>query len=300
VKLNIKKIVIGLTVFMLACFITAGAILAVMGNLAIKLEKVDESKSFKPEEINKISIDITSTDIDIISTDEDEITVHFYGEVSTNRDTELPALIAYKTGSELRIEIEKPRIIMVGINIWRAKLDVYVPEDLIETLKVDTVSSDTRMSNLSIKKIIVNTVSGDFKGEALVADGFKLNTTSGDIEINDYKGEVKIGSVSGDVVLGNGDGDDDIEVSTISGNVYVEREDLGNISIETISGEVAVNLSRDAQFYFRANSVSGDIENKFPVEIISSGRTGLEGVAGSDEKEIIVSTTSGDISIGYK
>lgn len=298
--MNIKKIVIGLTVFMLACFITAGAILAVMGNLAIKLEKIDELKSFEPEEIDKISIDVTSTDIEIISTDEDEITVHLYGEVPTNRNTELPALIAYKTGSELRIEIEKPRIIMVGINIWRAKLDVYVPEDLIETLKVDTASSDTRMSNLSINKIIVNTVSGDFKGEALAANSFKLNSTSGDIEIKDHKGEIKIDSVSGDVMLVNGDEDGDIEVSTISGNVYVEREDSCNIRIGTISGEVEINLSGDAQFYFRANSVSGDIENKFPVEIISSGRTGLEGIVGSDEKEIIVSTTSGDISIGYK
>lgn len=298
--MNIKKIVIGLTVFMLACFITAGAILAVMGNLAIKLEKIDESKSFEQEGIDKISIDVTSTDVEIISTDEDEITVHLYGEVPTNRNTELPALIAYKTGSELRIEIEKPRIIMVGINIWRAKLDVYVPEDLIETLKVDTASSDTRMSNLSINKIIVNTVSGDFKGEALAANSFKLNSTSGDIEIKDHKGEIKIDSVSGDVMLVNGDGDGDIEVSTISGNVYVEREDSCNIRIGTISGEVEINLSGDAQFYFRANSVSGDIENKFPVEIISSGRTGLEGIVGSDEKEIIVSTTSGDISIGYK
>lgn len=298
--MNIKKIVIGLIVFMLACFITAGAILAVMGNLAIKLEKIDESKSFEQEGIDKISIDVTSTDVEIISTDEDEITVHLYGEVSTNRNTELPALIAYKTGSELRIEIEKPRIIMVGINIWRAKLDVYVPEDLIETLKVDTASSDTRMSNLSINKIIVNTVSGDFKGEALAANSFKLNSTSGDIEIKDHKGEIKIDSVSGDVMLVNGDGDGDIEVSTISGNVYVEREDSCNIRIGTISGEVEINLSGDAQFYFRANSVSGDIENKFPVEIISSGRTGLEGIVGSDEKEIIVSTTSGDISIGYK
>lgn len=298
--MNIKKIVIGLIVFMLACFITAGAILAVMGNLAIKLEKIDESKSFEQEGIDKISIDVTSTDVEIISTDEDEITVHLYGEVPTNRNTELPALIAYKTGSELRIEIEKPRIIMVGINIWRAKLDVYVPEDLIETLKVDTASSDTRMSNLSINKIIVNTVSGDFKGEALAANSFKLNSTSGDIEIKDHKGEIKIDSVSGDAMLVNGDGDGDIEVSTISGNVYVEREDSCNIRIGTISGEVEINLSGDAQFYFRANSVSGDIENKFPVEIISSGRTGLEGIVGSDEKEIIVSTTSGDISIGYK
>src|SRR4030066_346945 len=220
-KLNIKKLVIWLTVIMVACFITAGIILAVFGNLGITLEKIDETKTIETEGVDEISIDITSTDIDIISTDEGEITVHLYGEVSANSKKELPALIAYKTGKELRIEIARPRMVLIGINIWRTKLDVYVPKDLIETLKIDTVSSDTRISDLNVNKI----------------------------------------------------------------------------NIRTVSGDVEINLSEDARFYIRADSVSGDIKNKFPIKIISSGRTNLEGVVGGDEKEIIVSAPSGDITI---
>lgn len=299
-KLNIKKLVIWLTVIMVACFITAGIILAVFGNLGITLEKIDETKTIETEGVDEISIDITSTDIDIISTDEGEITVHLYGEVSANSKKELPALIAYKTGKELRIEIARPRMVLIGINIWRTKLDVYVPKDLIETLKIDTVSSDTRISDLNVNKINISTVSGDFKGEALITDNLKLNSTSGDINLGDYTGSVKINTVSGDVVLENGSQNDNVEAVTVSGDIYMEQKDSSNINIRTISGDVEINLSEDARFYIRADSVSGDIKNKFPIKIISSGRTNLEGVVGGDEKEIIISTTSGDINIDYR
>ncbi len=299
-KLNIKKIVIWLTVIMIACFITAGIILALIGNLVIALEKIDETKTIEAEGVDEISIDITSTDIDIISTDEGEITAHLYGEVSTNSKKELPALIAYKTGKELRIEIERPRVILIGINIWRAKLDVYIPKDLIETLKINTVSSDTRISDLNVNKINISNVSGDFKGEELVTENLMLNSTSGDINLKDYTGSVKIDAVSGDVVLENGSQNDNVEVVTVSGDIYMEQKDSSNITIRTISGDVEINLSENARFYVRANSVSGDIENKFPIKIISSGRTNLEGVVGGDEKEIIISATSGDISIEHR
>src|SRR4030043_225194 len=222
-KFNIKRFVIWITVFMFAAFITAGIILAVTGNLALAVEQIDESKTFDAQQINKIYVDIVSTDINVIPTCEEEIAVHLYGEVSTNKKMELPSLLAYQSGDELRIEIIQPKTILIGISIWRTKLDIYIPQDSIETLKMDTVSSDASISDL------------------------KLN---------------------------------EINFKTVSGDIYVEQEDSSSMNIRTTSGDIGISFSEDVQFYLKAKTVSGDIENRFPIKITSSSRRDLEGIVG--------------------
>lgn len=298
-KFNVKKFVMWLAIIMFASFATAGIILAVTGNLSIAVEQIDESKTFNTDEISEIYIDMVSTDINIIPTDEDEIRVHFYGEVSTNRKREIPSLVAYRSGDELHIEIIQPKTILIGISIWRTKLDIYIPEDSIEVLKADTISSDTSVNNLKVDEFDLGTVSGDFKGESLFASDLRLNSISGDISLKEYKGDIDINNISGDVVLEGGRQNDNIEVVTVSGDVYIEQEDSSNMNIRTISGGVEINLSEDAQFYLKATTVSGDIETRFSIKIISSGRRDLEGMVGNGEKEINVGTTSGDINIDY-
>jgi len=298
-KFNIKRFVIWITVFMFAAFITAGIILAVTGNIALAVEQIDESKTFEAQGINKIYVDLVSTDIKVIPTDEEEITVHLYGEVSTNKDMELPSLVAYQSGDELRIEIIQKKMIFFGINIWRTKLDIYIPEDSIEVFKADTTSSDMDVSTLKVNEFEFNSVSGDFKGESLSANDIKLKSTSGDISLNDYTGDVDVDLISGDAVLENGGQNENIKIGTVSGDIYIEQEDASNINVRVTSGDIEINLSEDAQFFLNVKTVSGHIENTFPIKITSSGRRNLEGVVGSGEKQIDVSTTSGDISLNY-
>lgn len=300
-KFKIKKFVIFLAIIMVASFVIAGIILVVSGNFSIATEKIDESKTFDVGGINEIYLDMVSTDINIISTDKEEIRVHFYGEVSTNIKKDIPALVAYESGDELRVEIIRPKTIFgIGvINIWRTKLDVYIPEDSIEVLKIETVSADTNISDLKVDKFNLNAVSGDFKGESLFAGDLKIHTISGDISLKDYTGNIDFNTVSGDAVLGGGSQNDNIKVVTVSGEVCIEQEDSSNMNISSISGDVEIDLSEDAWFYLKASTLSGDIENRFPIKIISSGRRDLEGIVGSDEKEITIRTTSGDIDVDY-
>ena len=265
--------------------------------MEIERAQIDESKAFNAQDINKIHIDTASTDINIISTDEEEIGVHFYGEVSTNKKMELPSLIAYESGDELRIGINQPKIILVGISIWNINLDVYVPKDSIETLKIDTVSSNTSISDLKVNEFIFKTVSGDFHGESLFASDLKLGLTSGNVNLKNYTGNIDIKVISGDVVLEDGNQNDNIEIVTTSGNVYVEQEDSSNMNISTTSGDVEINFSEDAQFYLKAKTVSGDVGNRFPITITSTSERYLEGIVGSDEKKINISTTSGNVDI---
>ena len=299
-KFNIKKFVMWIAIVMFASFAIAAIVLVVTGDFSIAREQIDESKTFDVQGVNEIYIDTVSTDINIIPTNKEEIEVHFYGEVSTNIKRVIPSLVAYKSGDELRIEILQPKTFFIGFNIWRTKLDVYIPESSIEALKIETVSSDTSVSNLKVDKFSFGAVSGDFKGESLFASDLKINSISGDISLRDYTGNINVDVVSGDIALVDGSQNDNIEVVKVSGDVYIEQEDSSNMNISSTSGDIEINLSEDAQFYLKAKAISGHIENRFPIKIISSGRRELEGIVGSDEKEIIVSTTSGDIDIDYR
>lgn len=298
-KFNVKKFVMWLAIIMVVSIAIATIVLVVTGDFSIATEQIDESKTFDAGGVNEIYIDTVSTDINIISTDEEEIRVDFYGVVSTNIKKDIPSLVAYRSGDELRVEIIHPKTFFIGFNICRTKLDVYIPEDSMEVLKIETVSADTYVSDLKVDKFSFSAVSGDLKGESLFASDLKFHTISGDISLKEYKGDININNVSGDVVLEGGRQNDNIEVVTVSGEVYIEQEDSSNMNIRTISGSVEINLSEDAQFYLKATTVSGDIENSFPIKITSSGRRDLEGIVGSDEKEINLSTTSGDIDLDY-
>ena len=298
-KFNIRKFVIWLTIIMAASFMIAGVILIITGNFSIAVEQIDESKTFDAEEINEIYADITSTDINIIPAEGSEIKVHLHGEVSTNRNRDIPSLVAYKSGNELRIEIVQQKTVFIGISVWRASLDVYIPEDSIETLKVDTVSSDISVIDLKVNEFDFSGVSGDFKGESLFTDNIKFKTTSGDVNLNGYTGDINIHLVSGDVVLEDGSQNDNIEVVAVSGDVYIQQEDPSDINIKNTSGDIGIDLSEDAEFYLKAGTVSGDIENRFPIKINTSSRRSLEGTVGSGEREIVVSTNSGDIKVDY-
>jgi len=298
-KFNIGKFVIWVAVIMAVSFICAGVILMVTGNFSIAVEQIDDSKTFNTGDINKISMNITSTDINIIPSEDEDIRVHFYGEVSTNRNRDIPSLVAYESGDELRIEIIKPRTVFIGINVWRTELDIYIPEDSLEVLKIDVVSSDIKVSGLKVDEFEYNGVSGDLKGESVFAEDIKFNTTSGDVSLKSYTGDADIRVVSGDLVLEDGSLNDNIKLVTISGDVYIEQEVPSNMDIKTTSGDVGINISEDAGFYLKASTVSGEIDNRFPIKITSSGRRSLEGKVGSGEKEIVVSTISGDIKVDY-
>lgn len=107
-----------------------------------------------------------------------------------------------------------------------------------------------------------------------------LYTVSGDVFVNDFNLEnLWIETVSGDV---KGDNLNVDYIKTISGDI--ELEDLligGDLEIRTVSGDVDLDCSLDSSFFVEFESVSGDFHGEE-----------FEG-----ENKVFVKTTSGDFSI---
>jgi len=215
-----------------------------------------------------------SSDVSVFSTDEEDIKIHFYGRSALKSEKALPKLITNLEGSKLKIEIEYPRVLFYNANVV---LDVYIPQDYRENIIIDTVSADVDISDLDINNFQCKTVSGDLRIESLGSDNLTLNTTSGDVNIIDFSGNLKADSVSGDINVGY-------------------RVFDNNVDIKTTSGKVKIDLPQNAEFYLKTNTVSGEVDTKFPITIISFNKMNqLEGTVGTGDNRIIVDTVSGNI-----
>jgi len=298
-KSSIKILLISLAVTMVVAFGIAGIILVVTGDFNVATEKINDSKNFEPSEISSIEIDLVSDDLNIIPTTKGDITVHFYGEVSTNVKRNLPQMVAYKTGDKLYVEITQSRNILVGINIRRTTVDIYVPQIVLEEIDIELVSGDVIVNDLEAAEVMIDSTSGDIKVEDVRSQKIRIDSTSGDVAVRDYTGDIDISNTSGDVSLVYGTENEDIFVTTVSGDVFIEQDAVSEMSIGVTSGDVRITLPQDAAFYLDAGTISGEIKQDFPIDIRSSSRRNLEGAVNDGTERIVIDTASGDITIGY-
>ena len=242
----------------------------------VKTFDIDKVKTFDVEQLKEIYIHSVSSDVSVFSTDEEDVKIHFYGSSTAGSEKELPNLITNLEGNKLKIEIKYPKVLFYNANVV---LDIYIPQDYGESIIVEAVSADIDISNLDINNFQCKTVSGDLKIKSLGSDNLILKTTSGEMNIMDFMGNLEADSVSGDI------------------NARYRVFD-NNIDVKTISGKVKIDLPKNAEFYLKTNTVSGEVVTEFPITIISFGKMNqLEGTVGAGDNSIIIDTVSGDIYI---
>jgi lia operon protein LiaG len=284
---------------MVVSFGIAAIILVVSGNFNVATETINDSKTFEPSEISSIEVDLVSDDLNIIPTTEGDLTVHFYGEVSTNVRRNLPELVAYKTGDKLYIEVSQSLDIVIGINIRRTTVDIYIPEIMLEDMDINVVSGDIKIDDLQAAELVLDSTSGDMKLDKISSEKIRIESTSGDVVVRDYTGNIDVSNTSGDISLISGTENEDIFVKTVSGDIFVEQDDVSDMDIKVTSGDVRIALPQESEFKLDASTLSGEIEHDFPLKIESSSRRNLEGYIGDSDYRITVNTTSGDITVGY-
>ena len=166
-----------------------------------------------------------------------------------------------------------------GFHGGEADLEIRVPEQ--SDIDVSSVSADVETQRL-LGPQRLSTVSGEIRGE--FAKDFEGKTVSGDLRLKGKAeaGDVRISSVSGDVILERAGGD--IEVTSTSGDLLLDVSSVstvrtrttsgslslrgalardGSVEAETISGDVTVRVKPQAGFQYEATSFSGSIGNCF-------------------------------------
>lgn len=156
----------------------------------------------------------------------------------------------------LRIKVHYP---VRGRDAEPSQLVLQVP--LLADLEVETVSADIAVSGVASRELELESVSGNVTANGAPARG-------------------KIGSVSGDIRLAMNC--PRLRVETVSGNVVTQGRLNGEITLESVSGDIRLNTLGERVRKLSASSVSGDMT-------LSAGL--------ADDGEIRLESVSGDLSL---
>ncbi len=154
------------------------------------------------------------------------------------------------------------------------------------SVEVKTASGDVQFDDVD-GGAAAKSASGDIRFER-VGQGFAAQSASGDVHVGAIGEGGAIHTVSGDVFVGNADAT--LAVQTVSGDQRVQAVQAGDITLQSVSGDVLVGVRRGSRVWVDAQSVSGD----------TSSELELAGTPVSDEGPLVelrLKTVSGDIHV---
>ncbi|MEM9531964.1 MAG: DUF4097 family beta strand repeat-containing protein [Pseudomonadota bacterium] len=164
-------------------------------------------------------------------------------------------------GNSQRREIEV-RIPRRSRDVEGTELELRVPSGA--SIAVETTSADIFVDGLAGTLVELKAVSGDIEVEA---GGERLfaHTVSGDIEMESTSRRVDINTVSGDVdARANAE---EADVNTVSGEVLFISRELARSHIESVSGDMELDLGVAESGSVTIASLSGDVDVILPDDL---------------------------------
>jgi len=260
------------------------------GSAEVNQEKTSEAKMVKD-----INIEVTSADINIISEDRQDVKAVLTGNVS-NKEGE-PQLKMDLADGKLLISVKTKSIISFNF-ISNLQLNVYIPKNYENNLKVDASSAKVSIKDFKLKEYSCEVTSGDMTIENMTSDVISVKGSSGCLRgnnINTKTTSVKL--TSGNITLDKFKGD--LKGGCSSGNINVGYSEFNNnIDLSATSGNIKINLPAESEFYIDARATSGNVNCDFPITISGKQKDNhLCGTVKSDKNKITINVTSGNIRV---
>ncbi|MGE7138614.1 DUF4097 family beta strand repeat-containing protein [Luteibacter sp. NPDC031894] len=228
-----------------------------------------------------------------IEGDERNVDIHVEGDEKKGRwfswgnDSSMQATI---------LNVRVPRSVDVQINVVSAPVSI----DGLDGGRIDVESVSGRIrANLRSPEVSMQTVSGtiDLAGRAGRAD---LQTVSGDITAPAVGEKVDAQTVSGRMTIGGGPWKE-ASFSTVSGDTQVNGGLIngGKIDVDSMSGDVQLQLPTNTSARLEASTFSGDLRSDWGNT--SNGDDGpgkeLKTTIGAGDGYIHVESFSGDVRL---
>lgn len=269
-------------------------------------EKVElYNETYTLEDVDKLEVNIVSTDITIKDSEDDTIKVVINGK--ENRKERFSVTNEFK---KLKIEEKTYSTFCFGFCFYNDEIIVYLPKSFNKDINIKGTSSDINVMNSYESKMDIHTVSGEIKVQD--TNDIIARTTSGDIDINDAL-NIEVKTASGDVTIRSGK---KVKVETTSGDISVdEAEELeinstsgetrigktGNVNISTISGDVTIDeLTVNIESYIGTTSGEVLVSKVNDVYVETKSTSGDSNIKSSNRNSLNtlkIKTTSGDIIV---
>lgn len=208
-------------------------------------------KKYEIENISMIDFDLIELDVNIFKSEDEFIYIKVYDNDSDKIKLNL------LDDKLLLTEDERNGVFFFYFSINK-RVDLYLPDEYKNKINLKTVSGDVLINGNYENKFMINTVSGDIEGN--VIKEFDGKTVSGDIYLDKCILE-DVSTTSGDVELDFVSVNGTSSISTISGDVEINKITDAYVDTNTVSGEVSINNNdRKSDNVLRIKTTSGDIQ----------------------------------------
>lgn len=194
------------------------------------------------------------------------------------------------------LNVQVPRGVALNVDVVSAPLTI----DGLDggTLEVNSVSGRVRI-NARTPSLKVDSVSGRIE-QAGHAEHADLQSVSGDILAPALGGRAKLETVSGEIQARGGPWQA-LTLSTVAGDATVAGDlaDRGTINVDSMSGDVQLELPANVSATIHASSFSGDLRSEFGGTQKKEHGPGseLSTTAGSGNGHVSIESFSGDVRI---
>jgi DUF4097 and DUF4098 domain-containing protein YvlB len=141
-------------------------------------------------------------------------------------------------------------------------LNVQVPKGI--NLEIDVVSATASVKGLDGGSIDVDSVSGRVAIDAR-SRKISVDSVSGNVELSGHAGEAEVDTVSGDVIAPHIGSRGKLE--TVSGDIRIGGGPFRKLSMNTVSGDIEVSGTLDADGSIDIDSMSGDVSLNLPAAL---------------------------------
>jgi hypothetical protein len=220
----------------------------------------------------ELDVRIPSGDIDIETVDGDESLVTVEGSEKLLELTE----VTYD-GHRILVELRGKKPFGITISVGdlsfgsggRLRIRARVPHGSEAALA--TASADMKLRG-RVQSLNVKSASGDLIVRGDVERDAVVKTVSGDVMLERVGGALQFTTVSGDVVarsVGRS-----VEGKTVSGDARIESTQEGNVTVQSVSGDIEIGVAAGTNLDVDAGSVSGDLTSEVPLGSEPGSATG--------------------------
>ncbi|WP_413761303.1 DUF4097 family beta strand repeat-containing protein [Streptomyces sp. MMBL 11-3] len=182
---------------------------------------------------------------------------------------------------------------------WRRSAVVSLAVPAHTRVEVGAIGATAMVSGIEGRAV----VKGVFGDTTLVglSGPVRTDTVSGNVEAQALTGDLRLNSVSGDLTVVEGSSPS-VRAETISGSVIVDLDPAGrasDLSLTSVSGEIAVRLPHPADAEVEVDSASGTVSSAFEdVRVTGSwGAKKMTGRLGAGNGRLRATTVSGSIAL---
>ncbi|MGW1543099.1 DUF4097 family beta strand repeat-containing protein [Streptomyces sp. NPDC002309] len=248
------------------------------------------------EPVSELHVRVVGGTVNVVGTDEGSARLEIGRIVG-------PPLIVTHRGGTLTVAYEdlpwKGFLKWLDRKGWRRSAEISVTVPAGTRVEVGAVGAAAVISGIE-GRAEVRGVSGDTTLVGL-AGPVRADTVSGNVEAQALSGDLRFNSVSGDLTVVEGTGSA-VKAESVSGSMIVDLDPAGgpsDVTLNSVSGEIAIRLPHPVDAEVEANTASGSVSNAFE-DLRVTGQWGakrITGRLGAGNGRLKATTVSGSIAL---